>query len=514
MSKITIHRGTGEAVVLEAGDRDTLLDVLRRAGLAVSAPCGGNGKCGKCRVRAAFSNGQYEWVLACRTHVNWDMEILLPVEDAGGVICGEGSEATLFGGGTGYGAAVDIGTTTVVLRMYDMQTGTALGIRRDWNAQRPYGADVVTRMQYTMENEHGLSRLTGLIRNQVFGMVDDLCAEGGIDPAEVHTLYIAGNTVMQHLFAGIDPRPIALAPYVPEEFFDDGEPHTVPERPGMAVYYAPCVAGYVGGDITAGILSSRVYALRGRNLFLDVGTNGEMALNTENGFLCCSVACGPAFEGAEISCGMPSIPGAVCRVDWENGKPVLDVIGGGEPKGLCGSGILDLLAILLRLGVVDDTGRLLPPDEAPDELADYLGEDEDGNGIFYLTGDRRVYFTAGDVRKIQLAKGAVAAGISLLLQEAGIAPEKVKELHISGGFGNAMRPASAAAIGMIPRELTDRVRPMGNTALFGAARALCDPDSREELRKICRSCRYLELAGNPEFTQKFMEHMMFESEEE
>ena len=514
MPMITIRRGGEEPVILEAGRQESLLDVLRRAGLVVSAPCGGNGKCGKCRVQVTSWSGAYEWELACRTYVNRDMEILLPAEEQGGAICGEGSETVLFGGGTGYGAAVDIGTTTVVLRMYDMQTGTALGICRDWNAQRPYGADVVTRMQYTMENEQGLFQLTGLIRSQVLGMVDELCAEGGLDPAEVHTLYVAGNTVMQHLFAGIDPRSIALAPYVPEEYFDDGKSRSIPERPGLAIYYAPCVAGYVGGDITAGILSSRVHVLPGRNLFLDVGTNGEMALSTETGFLCCSVACGPAFEGAEISCGMSSIPGAVCRVDWEDGKPVLEVIGGGKPRGLCGSGILDLLALLLKFGVVDDTGRLLPPDEAPVALADYLGEDEDGNGVFYLTEDRRVYFTAGDVRKIQLAKGAVAAGIALLLKEAGIGPEKVKELHISGGFGNAMRPDSAAAIGMIPKELKERVRPAGNTALFGAARALCDPESREELLKICRSCRYLELAGNPEFTQLFMEYMMFESEDE
>ena len=513
MAKITVCRG-GESMTLEAAWDETLLDVLRRAGLAVNAPCGGSGKCGKCRVQVVSGTGDAEWVLACRTCAERDMEILLPATEQGGAICGEGSEETLFGGGTGYGAAVDIGTTTVVLQLYDLQTGTALGNRRDWNAQRPYGADVVTRMQYTMENENGLSRLTGLIREQVFGMLDDLCSGAGIDPAEVHTLYIAGNTVMQHLFAGLDPRAIALAPYVPEEYFDDGEPRKLPERQGLAVCYAPCVAGYVGGDITAGILAVGVHKLPGRNLFLDVGTNGEMALSTENGFLCCSVACGPAFEGAEISCGMSSVPGAVCRVDWEDGKPVPEVIGGGCPRGLCGSGILDLLAMLLRLGVVDDTGRLLPPDEAPEGLESWLGEDEDGNGVFYLTEDRKVYFTAGDVRKIQLAKGAVAAGIALLLKEAGIGPEEINAVYIAGGFGNAMRPAGAAAIGMIPRELEERVSTRGNTSLFGAARALCDPESREELLAIRRSCRYLELAGNPAFTQAFMECMMFESEDE
>lgn len=513
MAKITVRRG-GESIILEGERSETLLDALRRAGFAVNAPCGGNGKCGKCRVRMVSGTGEAEWALACRTYGERDMEILLSSEEQGGDICGEGGESALFGGGSGYGAAVDIGTTTVVLQLYDLRTGAALGERRDWNAQRPYGADVVSRMQYIMENENGLTCLTGLIRNQVFGMLDDLCGEAGIDPLEVHTLYVAGNTVMQHLFAGLDPRAIALAPYVPEEYFDDGKPSKLPERPGLAVYYAPCVAGYVGGDITAGILSAGVHKRPGKNLFLDVGTNGEMALCTEEGLLCCSVACGPAFEGAEISCGMYSVPGAVCRVDWVDGKPVTEVIGGGEARGLCGSGILDLLAMLLCLGAVDDTGRLLPPDEAPDGLEAWLDEDEDGNGVFWLTEDRNVYFTAGDVRKIQLAKGAVAAGISLLLKEAGIDPAEINGVYIAGGFGNAMRPASAAAIGMIPPELKDRVSTRGNTALSGAARVLCDPESREELLAIRRSCRYLELAGNPAFTQAFMECMMFESEDE
>ena len=513
MAKVTVRRG-GNSVIMDAREDETLLEVLRRAGLAVNAPCGGNGKCGKCRVQVVSGTGEAEWVLACRTYGERDMEILLSAEERGGDICGEGGETALFGGGTGYGAAVDIGTTTVVLQLFDLRTGTALGNRRDWNAQRPYGADVVTRMQYTMENENGLSHLCGLIRKQVFGMLDDLCGENGIEPAAVHTLYVAGNTVMQHLFAGLSPRAIALAPYVPEQYFDDGKSCELPERPGLAVYYAPCVAGYVGGDITAGILATGVHKLPGKNLFLDVGTNGEMALSTENGLLCCSVACGPAFEGAEISCGMASIPGAVCRVDWADGKLVLEVIGGGRPRGLCGSGILDLLAMLLRLGAVDDTGRLLPPDEAPEGLEAWLGEDEDGNGVFYLSEDRDVYFTAGDVRKIQLAKGAVAAGISLLLKEAGIGPEEINAVYIAGGFGSAMRPASAAAVGMIPPELKERVSARGNTSLFGAARALCDPGSREELLAIRRSCRYMELAGNPAFTQAFMECMMFESEDE
>ena len=511
MATVTICRGADKREY-PAAPNETLMDVLRRAGIGVSAPCGGNGKCGKCRVKVSYGAGAKEWVLACRTYVEQGMEIFLPGAETGGAICDDAGEVTVFSGGTGYGAAVDIGTTTIVLRLYDLRTGTGLGSRRDWNAQRPYGADVVSRMQYAMEHEDGLARLTALIRGQVLGMLQELCAEAGIARDEVYTLFVAGNTVMQHIFAGIDPRSIAVAPYEPMEYFTDGKPHFVPEWPGLEVYYAPCVAGYVGGDITAGLLSSRVEALPGKNLFLDVGTNGEMALCTENGILTCSVACGPAFEGAEISCGMGSMPGAIRRVDWVEGKLELEVIGEGKPLGICGSGILDLLALLLRFGVVDDTGRLLPPDEVRSEMAAYMDEDEDGNGRFYLTEDSTVYFTAGDVRKIQLAKGAVAAGISILLKEAGVRPETVRGLHIAGGFGTAMRPKSAVAIGMIPRELENHVSSVGNTSLWGAAAARCDAGRREKLFEIPKKCRYIELAGDPAFTQAFVECMMFEEE--
>lgn len=512
MAKITIRRG---ASVKEyaANSRETLVELFRREGVALNAPCGGNGKCGKCRVQVVDRQGRFQWMPACRTYADRDMEIVLPEEETGGVICGEGGQVEICHGGTGYGAAVDIGTTTVALRLYDLQTGMELGSRRDWNAQRPYGADVVTRMQYIMEHEDGLPCLTGRIREQVLVMLDELCAEAGVAPETPHTLFVAGNTVMEHIFAGLDPRAIALAPYEPEEYFADGVPRLIPERPGLAVYYAPCVAGYVGGDITAGLLAGDILSLPGRHLFLDVGTNGEMALSTGEGILCCSVACGPAFEGAEISCGMASVPGAIRRVDWEDGKPVLEVVGGGSPVGICGSGLLDLLAVLLRLGVVDAGGRLLPPEEAPEGLETWLGEDEDGNGVFYLTADRAVYFTAGDVRKLQLAKGAVAAGISVLLKEAGIRAEEVDGLHIAGGFGTAMRPASAAAIGMIPAELKERVSSLGNTSLWGASAALCDLRRRGELYAIPGKCRYLELAGNPAFTRAFMECMMFEEED-
>jgi uncharacterized 2Fe-2S/4Fe-4S cluster protein (DUF4445 family) len=243
-------------------------------------------------------------------------------------------------------------------------------------------------------------------------------------------------------------------------------------------------------------------------LFLDVGTNGEMALGGKDGFLCCSVASGPAFEGAEISCGMASAPGAVRHVKLEHGTFRLDTVGDEKPRGLCGSGLVDLLAALLECGAVDETGWLLPPEEAP-EAFPFLEEDEDGNGVCYLTNDRTVYFTAGDTRKLQLAKAAVAAGIGRLLAEAGATAEQVDRLYIAGGFGGGLDPKSAAVIGMIPKALQHKVVSLGNTALEGAARLAAHPGEWEKLTEIQKNCRYLELSGDGQFSEMFVEQMLF-----
>ena len=313
---------------------------------------------------------------------------------------------------------------------------------------------------------------------------------------------------MQHLYAGISPVGIAVAPFRPAVFFTGDEPR---ER---GVRYAPCVAGYIGGDITAGLLASGLRRSGKRALFLDIGTNGEMALCKENRFLGCAVASGPAFEGVGIACGMPGITGAVSHVRWDGEKPEYDVVGNAAPRGLCGSGLIDLLARLLEKRLISGSGRLCAPDEAPEGYENYLGEDEKGNGIFYLTEDHSVYLTAGDVRKLQLAKAAVAAGIAVLLKEARITAEDLDALYLAGGFGTYMDIQSAAAIGMFPACLTERAVLLGNSSLTGAEMALLRPEAEKELEEIRRSFRYLELSGNADFNREYPEQMFFYEEDD
>ena len=498
MSRILVEYG-GSTRALEALPGESLLELLRRGGFPVSAACGGNGTRGKCKVRL----GDGREVLVCRTPAE-DCRVIIE-ESSGGVICTESAAtARSVQAREGLGAAVDIGTTTVAVKLFDLRDGRELGVKSAWNAQAPYGADVITRCQFIMEHEDGLERLSGLIREQVFRMAEELSRGSKIDE-----FFLAGNTVMEHVFMGLSPVSIAAAPFSPLSLFDSGEAF---REKDAALFCAPCVAGYVGGDITAGLLASGLFEKDECSLFLDVGTNGEMALGGRDGFLCCAVASGPAFEGAGISCGMASAGGAISRVRWARGGPDFQVIGGGEAKGICGSGLLDLLAMLLELGIVDETGRLLPPDEAPTGFDRWLSEDENGNGVFHLTDS--VYLSAADVRQLQLAKAAVAAGIAVLTETAGISPEKVDRLYLAGGFGVHLDPHSAAAIGMLPDCLKDKTVSIGNSALAGAAQALLDGEKRNQLLKIKEKCQYLELSGNQAFNRLYPEHMMFGEEDE
>lgn len=539
-------RSRREAVFFEG---ETYLDLLRREGIPVNAVCGGQGTCGKCRI--TIEKGSREkTVLACRTPVDPDAAVLVDRQGAAGVLTGSlddhgvpdvGEEAAV----RRCVVAVDLGTTTVAARALDPETGRTVGSAAGWNAQRSYGGDVITRIQYIIDHPGGLEELSRIIRAQILEL-SRRAAPGGKTPERI---FLAGNTVMEHIAAGISPVGIASAPFTPESLFNeesqDGTPASYFEIEGIPVWCSPCVAGYVGGDITAGLYASGICGKKGTYLYVDIGTNGEMALIRDGRITCCAVASGPAFEGAGISCGMPGVSGAVDHVARHGERWDIHVIRGSSdetvgkaaaPKGICGSGLIDLLAELLRSHIVDGYGRLLPPDElepAQSSLAaagadgastsstngdmetaiyPFVDEEENGNGVFHLAED--VSFTAKDVRQLQLAKAAVAAGIDVLLNEEGIAAEDVDELILAGGFGTRLDPHSAAEIGMFPAALESKARAVGNASLDGVARAAADPESADSILAIRDRCRYLELSANEEFDERYPEQMIFYEEDE
>lgn len=507
MSRILVHQGE-KSFELNIDRGESLLDGLRRCGVAMSAPCGGKGKCGKCLVNIV-EGGESHSALACSFIVDGDIEVFVP-ELSGGSICVESlSDAKAFDANRqGLAAAADIGTTTVALKLFDLANGVELGAESAWNAQAPYGADVISRCQYVMEHEDGLAILRDSIRTQIFNMAQILIERSGRSE-ELSELYIAGNTVMEHIFMGLSPAGLAVAPFKAESLFTGCTGEVVN---GVETFAAPCAAAYVGGDIMAGLLLTGLWEQEGNSLFLDIGTNGEMALGGKDGFVCCAVASGPAFEGAGISCGMASTDGAIFDVCWDGAEPEIQVIGNGKAKGLCGSGLIKLLALLLEKEIVDESGWLMPPEEAPEGYDKWLSEDDNGNGCFNLKDG--VYLSAADVRQLQLAKAAVAAGIEVLLDEAGLKKEEIDRVYLAGGFGSHLDPVAAAKIGMLPEVLADKTVAVGNSALAGATMAALNTACRQRLDSIQQMCRYIELSGNSHFNRAFPEHMMFCQEDE
>ena len=503
MSSIFVRQGQRcREIVPRPGE--TLLDLLRRGGFFVDAPCGGQGRCGKCRVRAAGPEGERE-LLACHTPASSVCSVTLPEEAPAKAACSAETAAP----GKRLGAAVDLGTTTVEAALLALPEGRVLARGQRRSALAPYGADVLSRIAYIDRRPPALALLGRLSRRQVQDMLEALLHQCDAQWPQVEAVSLAGNTVMQHIFRGLSPSSIGRAPFTPLSLFTGEEGDTLAGRP---LRYAPCVAGYVGGDITAGLVASGLFDRPGHHLFLDVGTNGEMALGGRDGFLCCAVACGPAFEGAGIACGMTYGPGAISHARAEHGRLVLESAPPGPVRGICGAGLLELTAALLALRVIDPTGRLLPPEEAPPVPGLRLSRDADGNGVVYLTEDESVYLTAADVRQVQLAKGAVAAGVQVLLLRAGLRAEDVDSLTLAGQLGAHLDLPAAAALGMLPRCLTERGHAVGNAALRGAALFLTDPAARDRAEAIRRSCRYIELSGDEDFSRLFPEQMLFSQE--
>jgi len=390
------------------------------------------------------------------------------------------------------GIAIDIGTTTVVLYLIDITTGNKLATKSSINAQVPYGADVTSRIRYSKENGH--EKLMLCIRQQISAMIYEACMSSGTKPESIKYICIAANTVMQHLAAGYSPVKMGAAPFPVESLFGEELPawKELYVSDDTKIYYTPAISAYVGGDITAGLLAAGYEDITEPAIFLDIGTNGEIVLKHDNRYFCCATAAGPAFEGAEITMGMVAEDGAIDHVKWNNGIEYTQ-IGKGTPKGICGSGLLDTLAVLLENGVVDTTGRLK-------------------DNKYWLTGNEKtngIFITAGDIRKLQLAKAAIAAGIQVLLHFAGVSETDIKMLALAGGFGSYMDLKSAARTGLFPSCMLPVAKAVGNTAGEGAILALNSGDIRKRLENIRSCCEYIDLSSMTFFNDKFVEQMTF-----
>ncbi|MBQ2676887.1 MAG: DUF4445 domain-containing protein [Clostridia bacterium] len=503
---------------LNMADGTRLYDALCNNGIFIDAPCGGTGKCGKCKVKAfgelsplsdtelallsdqeiknnvrlscecyVLGECQVDIMSNAQIHTHTDFSDMdLPLSD---------SQKT-----EGYGMAVDIGTTTVAAYFYDLKTARSVDIKSAMNAQREFGADVISRIARIDESGDNLDAMANSICNQINGFIDEV----GV---EVCCAVIGANTTMLHILARLNPSSIAKSPFTPQSLFGiEYRGDQLGLKVSGGVYLAPCISAYVGGDITAGMTACDMDKLTNtvKNIFyIDIGTNGEMALLSNGVIYCCSTAAGPAFEGASISCGTGSIPGAVNRVYIENGDIAYKTVGDKAPCGICGSGLIDAVACMLSLGVIDETGRLLDDDELPKNLQYRLNDEG------FVIADN-VVLTQKDIREVQLAKAAIAAGTDCLFNKAQINFADTDKAIVAGGFGASVNMENAAKIGLIPKQFCDCIEFIGNGSGLGASKALLSEQFKLRLDGISEKCSYMELSGDSYFSDRYIERMIFE----
>ena len=474
--------------------------------LSIEKPCGGHGKCGKCKViaRGNLSAPSAEEKallsaeelaagvrLACSTYALGDCEVELPDERHERIVTdGQLPPFSLDPTFERYGVAVDLGTTTLAAKLYD-RAGHFLATDSRLNPQQEWGADVVSRIESALGGNG--EPLTRAVRNALCSCFSALCETARVNPAEIDRVVLTGNTVMLSLLTGENVEPFSHLPFAVKRLF--GETLSASNlgfsnlAPDTAVYLPPCISAFVGADITCALLSTHL-CQKDTALLLDIGTNGEIALWHQGELTVCSTAAGPAFEGVGITMGMRSAEGAIDKVESVGAKLFPHVIGGKTPVGICGSGLVDAAAALLQTGVLDESGCL---------------EDET------VVLEPPVFINQQDIRMLQPAKSAICAGLLTLLEHYKLDAAAVNAVFIAGGFGSYLNKNNAAAIGLLPKALANRAETVGNAALSGACLLLLDQSATSQIQNLARKGQTLELAGNPVFSDWFMDAMSFET---
>lgn len=504
--------------VLQVERGDLLQDVLFTQG--VEFPCGGRGRCRGCKIRvlsgslpvteadaARLSPPELAdgWRLACQARAEQNLQIELAQWEA--AILSDDSTFP-FEPRRGHGIAIDLGTTTIVAQLLDLHTGAVLAVQSALNDQARHGADIMSRIEFAVA-ARGQPILEKLVRTQLQTMIRELLAtiSGNSPGAEstgseseprvkealsIESIVLVGNTVMHHLFSGLDVGPLSTYPFEPktsglQSFSAGAVGWDMAGDP--KVYFLPCLGGFVGSDLLAGVLATKLCSRESLALLIDLGTNGEIVLGNRQRLLCAATAAGPAFEGARISMGMRATTGAISQVRLSNARLDCHVLGNTAPRGICGSGLVDAVAVGLELGWVQSNGRL--PDRKFLELA------------------QPVRLTQGDIRELQLAKGAIAAGVRLLLEHWGATADQVEKVYLAGAFGNYLNQASARRIGLL-RFPPEKVVSAGNTALLGAKLALFDLHRADiSYADLLSRTTHLALNEAPGFEEVYVAEMGF-----
>ncbi|MFC1792594.1 ASKHA domain-containing protein [Planctomycetota bacterium] len=522
-------RPDGKQILIHSGA--TLIEAAGQGGIILNTVCGGKGTCKKCLV---YLEPDSRKVFACRHRIESDLTVTIPAESryfeqrilTEGIDAGSRIQPDIYQkylpeepAAPVFGLAVDLGTTTVVTRLIDMTGGQCLATEAVLNPQTRFGDDVVSRIAYAQTGEE-FDELNKAIIDCINDLTAKLCKKAAIELNDIYEMCIAGNTTMNHIFLKLPITQLGQAPY---EAYSLDAHNVSPAKLGLQmnpagnIYTVENIAGFVGADTTAVALAVDIDSAEEMTLIVDIGTNGEIVLGTKDKLYAASCAAGPALEGARITCGSRACDGAIEAVVINDDNIDLDVIGSCPPRSICGSGLIDAVAVMLDLGIIDVTGRFtdpgtlegkLPPAifsriiEQNDEPAFILAQAENSN-------EQPVFLSQKDIRQMQLAKGAIRAGIKLLQQKIGLEDSDIKKILLAGAFGNYIRRSSALRIGLLPVVETERIRFIGNAAAAGAQMILLSQRCRDQARELARKIEYVEIAHEPDFQMTFAESMSF-----
>ena len=524
----------GKQISIHAGA--TLLEAAGQAGIILNSVCGGKGICKKCLV---MLEPQQQQVLACQYHIQSDITVTIPTGskffeqkileygidtktklryDIYEKYKETASTKNIFG------LAVDIGTTTVVAKLIDMEDGRCLATQAATNPQAQYGDDVISRITYA-QTDAKLAELNTLIIECINKLIARLCNQVHIDANYIYEICVVGNTTMNHIFLKLPVTQLGQAPY--KAFSVDARDLPADQlalqiNPAGNIHTAGNIAGFVGSDTTAVALAVGMDSAQDLTLTVDIGTNGEIVLGTKEKLYAASCAAGPALEGARITCGSRAAEGAIEAVVVNDSRQGglrhdidLDVIGGCAPRSICGSGLIDAVAVLLNLGIVDATGRFADPGTLRGGISDAIASrirTELGEPAFILAENADagiVFLTQKDIREVQLAKAAIRAGIKLLQKKIRLENSDVKQILLAGAFGNYIRKESALRIGLLPDVPPECIHFVGNAASSGAQMLLLSQHCRTTAKKLARRIEYVEIANEPDFQAVFADSMSF-----
>lgn len=525
-----------ENLILKASPGTPLIDVLKDKGIFLNLPCGGEGRCGKCVVSVISganepSDDEKKHLsakdidegmrLACRTNIQSDIEISVPTSSrlAG---AGAGWEDIEIASGESVSGdlslAIDLGTTSIAVALVN-QDGRVIAHASALNPQVSYGADVISRINAISKDPDALPLQQGLVIDAINVLIKKLTDKTGAELNNLKSMALCGNPTMEHLFLGIDPTPIAYAPFTPvftKAQIVRAKDIGISIYPEGEIYVFPVLSGYVGGDTLGFIWSSRIHESDAIIMGIDIGTNGEIVLGNGKHLYTCSTAAGPAFEGAQIRDGMRADRGAIEGVTISGGgisdiRVDIQIKGGGKPRGICGSGIFDAVAEMIRVGIINTSGRITNARIANEEASDKRIRRTDGVLEFLLHNDNSnpISITQKDIREVQLAKGAMSAGAEVLMKEMGIGWGDIGTLLIAGAFGNYLKVKSIVGVGLVPETLKEKIRFVGDAALSGAVEASFNPNARQKIEELTKKINYVELSSDRRFNDIFMKRLSF-----